>query len=80
MLNIIIDYQGIEWECFYEYDEPQKADDTDPAIPGIATIYRIRILLDRVSGYEHTEDLIDHIKVQTLYDIEREIEASHEDF
>jgi len=74
-MNDILTYRGIEWECFYEYDEPQEADDTDPAIPGIATIYLLYI---RDKGVRIKKDLIEHIDVHTLHALERQLEDNNE--
>jgi len=72
-----IEYKGITWVCEYEFDPPQKADDTDPAIPGIATIFHLYV---RDDGELCTVDLIDFIDAHTLHALEGDIEASHEDF
>tara|TARA_R110000868_G_scaffold48036_1_gene156689 strand:+ start:1144 stop:1362 length:219 start_codon:yes stop_codon:yes gene_type:complete len=72
-MEATITHDGIEWQCFYEYDMPQEADDTDPAIPGIATIFQVYI---EGKGVE----LYDHINPSTIHDLEALLEASHEDF
>ena len=76
-MNDILTYRGIEWECFYEYDPPQEEDDTDPAIPGIATIYMLYI---RDKGIRIKKDLIEHIDVHTLHALEAQLEANNADF
>ena len=76
-MNDILTYRGIEWECFYEYDEPQEADDTDQAIPGIATIYMLYI---RDKGIRIKKDLIEHIDSHTLHALEAQLEANNADY
>ena len=76
-MNDILTYRGIEWECFYEYDAPQEADDTDPAIPGIATIYMLYI---RDKGIRIKKDLIEHIDAHTIHALESQLEANNEGF
>jgi len=67
-----IDYKGVTWVIEYEYNPPQKADDT-----GIATIFHLQV---RDCGELCTVDLIDFIDAQTLHALERRLEASHEAF
>lgn len=75
-MNDILTYRGIEWECFYEYDAPQEADDTDPAIPGIATIFEVYV----VGSLQNSPNLIDFIDAHTIHALEKEIEDSHADY
>jgi hypothetical protein len=72
-----IEYKGIVWSCEYEYDPPQKADDTDPAIPGIATIYMLYI---RDKGIRIKKDLIAHIDAHTIHALEAQLEENNEGF
>ena len=75
-MNDILTYRGIEWECYYEYDAPQEADDTDPAIPGIATIFEAYV----VGSLQNSPNLIDFIDAHTIHALEKEIEDSHADY
>lgn len=76
MLNVLISHGGQVWSCAYEYDEPQEADDTDPAIPGIATIFEVYI----VGSLQYSPNLIDFIDAHTIHALEKEIEDSHADY
>ncbi len=73
-MDTIIEHDGIEWLCFYEYDAPQKETEIDPPIRGIATIYSL--YLSKAGGLE----LYDHINPRTIHALEAIIEASHEDY
>lgn len=75
MLNAMITHGGQVWSCAYEYDAPQEADDTDPAIPGIATIFEAYI----VGSLQYSPNLINFIDAHTIHALEKEIEDSHAD-
>lgn len=76
MIEALISHGGLLWHCFYEYDEPQEEDDTDPAIPGIATIFEAYV----VGSLQNSPNLIDFIDAHTIHALEKEIEDSHADY
>ena len=77
MLKDTISYRGLDWHCVYEYDAPQEEDDTDPAIPGIATLYSVHI---RRWKQEDTPDVLEFIDAHTIHALEAILEANHEDY
>jgi len=70
-MNIEIEYEGIQFECEYDYEEAQTETEIDPPIAAAAYISRVY-----VAGTQY--DLLDVLSVGTVQALEEKIEEAHQ--
>lgn len=70
-MNIKIEYEGIQFECEYDYEEAQTETEIDPPIAAAAYISRVY-----VAGTQY--NLLDVLSVGTVQALEEKIEEAHQ--
>lgn len=70
-MNIEIEYEGIQFECEYDYVEGQTETEIDPPISAAAYLFRVY-----VAGTQY--DLLDVLSFATVDAIEEKILEAHQ--
>jgi hypothetical protein len=70
-MNIEIEYEGIQFECEYDYVEAQKETEIDPPFSAAAYLFRVYVV-----GTQY--DLLDVLSVGTVQALEEKIEEAHQ--
>ena len=70
-MNIEIEYEGIQFECEYDYVEGQTETEIDPPISAAAYLFRVY-----VAGTQY--DLLDVLSFATVDALEEKIMEAHQ--